>query len=181
MNKGIIISRGDLLLFLNCGDYLCNQFVVRESINNFILNKDCQAYSAATAYVNEIGDILKTKSTRPHDKYSYLRHQGFIYRRDIHENYGMYNITYKINSDYDFYLKIIETINIIYTDKILSYMIIGGFSSQNPFVSEVETLHIHLTQKLPIWKSILFFQYRFSKGLIRYFLIKLKEALINLQ
>ena len=32
MNKGIIISRGDLLLFLNCGDYLCNQFVVRESI-----------------------------------------------------------------------------------------------------------------------------------------------------
>ena len=90
MNKGIDVSTGDGLFFLNAGDYF---------VGNIINNNLHIPSFVPVKYINALGKLVDMpiqdiKFGLP------ICHQGIIFgRKDIR-----YDLTYQISSDYDYYL-----------------------------------------------------------------------------
>lgn len=132
MNKGILASVGEYCLFLNSGDYLIdNKVLERIFSQNF------------TADIVS-GDILKIRSNKKFRRVCSpesvslhklcihsLPHQGTLIRRSLFDEIGYYTESYKIVSDWEFFLKalVIYEKSYLHIDMDFSYFKIGGISS----------------------------------------------------
>jgi glycosyltransferase involved in cell wall biosynthesis len=134
MNKGIKIANGEYCLFLNSGDYLIHSKVLEEIFNN----------DPVTDIVS--GNVLKI---RPNNKFRRvsspetislhklcihsLPHQATLIRRSLFEETGYYDESYRIVSDWEFFLKalVIHEKSYSYIDVDFSYFRIGGISSSS--------------------------------------------------
>lgn len=173
MNKGINLATGDYVYMLNADDVLSNETVLEE-IANILAQTECDGICGYITYIDEKGKKLNSLKTKPNDPFSYLVHQGFIYKKSLHEKYGLYDTTYLINADYDFYLKLLKDCCFIkYVPIEVAHMAIGGFSSRHLLISEAETLHIRLKNKLPFIKTLTKFWISVCKSLVRAFLLKI--------
>ena len=133
MNKGIKASAGDYCLFLNSGDYLLDDKVL-ERIFSHDINADIVS-----------GDVLKI---RPNNKFRRvsshesislhklcihsLPHQASFIRRSLFDEIGYYNESYRIASDWEFFLKalVIGEKSYQHISMDISYFRIGGVSSR---------------------------------------------------
>jgi glycosyltransferase involved in cell wall biosynthesis len=145
MNKGILAAKGEYCLFLNSGDFLIHAGVLEE-----IFNKDLTADIVS-------GNVLKI---RPNNKFRRvsspgsislhklcihsLPHQATLIRRSLFEVTGYYNESYRIVSDWEFFLKALVVYEKSYQhiDVDFSYFKIGGISStdKNFALSREESL-----------------------------------------
>lgn len=134
MNKGIRAATGEYCLFLNSGDFLIHPGVLED-----IFNKDITADIIS-------GNVLKI---RPNNKYRRvsspesvslhklcihsLPHQATLIRRSLFEETGYYNESYRIVSDWEFFLKalVIQGKSYQHIDLDFSYFRIGGVSSSS--------------------------------------------------
>lgn len=105
MNKGISKTNGEWFLFLNSGDYLCDNNVL-EKISNVLNNAD---------YDIVYGDaILKSNSMYKYDKskplYEIKEHMVFSHQSTFIHNLVMkkfmYDEQYRIAADYNFFIKL---------------------------------------------------------------------------
>lgn len=95
MNKGINVSHGCFISFMNAGD----KFSSRDELNK------CEAYFensdlilGKTFYSN--GQYFQSSSSRMWLKNN-MQHQSVIYSKDLFEKYGLYDLSYRILSDYE--------------------------------------------------------------------------------
>jgi glycosyltransferase involved in cell wall biosynthesis len=108
MNKGIAKSNGNYLLFLNSGDYLVNKDVLKSVFEH--------QQTADIIYGNmqiDWGNGKITSGKMP-DKITFkqmyldtLWHPVSFIKKTLFDKYGLYNETYKIVADYDFFFKVI--------------------------------------------------------------------------
>jgi glycosyltransferase involved in cell wall biosynthesis len=107
-NKGIDASKGDYLLFLNSGDVLLHNDVLQQVVNLKL--------KADIWYGDLIFDFGKGKQKLmklPHKLTKAYLYQGNIWhpatfiKRVLFNQYGKYNLDYKIAADYDFFFKTI--------------------------------------------------------------------------
>ena len=98
MNKGLGHAKGEFVLFLNSGDLFYNDSVI-EKFNNL---PDKQKY--ACFFSNTVFDGKESKLLLASKTPCRIIHQSFIYRKSLHEKYGMY-LSYKgiTISDYLFF------------------------------------------------------------------------------
>ena len=115
MNKGILKAKGEYCLFLNSGDYLVNQEILKKV---FAVN-----YAEDIVYGDmllEEGNNKRILSTQPstltfeHFLSSSLWHPVSFIKTVLFEKYGFYNEAFKIVSDYEFFLKTIIIHNVSY-------------------------------------------------------------------
>ena len=135
MNKGLKMSSGEYLLFLNSGDTLANNDVIKNlqavelsadvvigKINvvnndNIVVNKDYTIIKPLTLFTFYLWGIP---------------HQGTLIRRTLQlEN--LYDESYRINSDFKFFLKtlILENHSIQYINQTIANYDNTGISSTN--------------------------------------------------
>lgn len=113
MNKGIQVSKGDYLLFLNSGDCFVDQFVMEKVIPK--LNDGLSIYYGNLIYSsNGIPTILNT----PPDELSFyyfinysLPHPASFIKRELYFKYFTYNESLKIISDWEFFIYVICKMN----------------------------------------------------------------------
>jgi glycosyltransferase involved in cell wall biosynthesis len=161
MNKGIILSFGKGLLFLNAGDYFVGNILSEvKSFPVFIKIK----------FKDLFGKIkeMKLKSYKLGLPYG---HQGIIFQnRKI-----LYSLDYKISSDYDFFLNhgydsnipfLITNGNYVYYDN-------DGLSTVNRNLRDQEISSIIL-KHFGRLNKIYFDLYVFSKNIIRFIFNKIK-------
>lgn len=106
MNKGIINSNGEYLLFLNSGDCLFNNHVLFDMIDK--LNTDASFVCGHLYY-----EIDNEKRIRKHPdtmSFSYLvsktvSHPSTFIKKAMFDKYGVYNEENKIISDWEFFFK----------------------------------------------------------------------------
>lgn len=91
MNKGIAMAKGDLLLFLNAGDYF---------VGSVLSPAPQQACMLPVRVTNYWGRQVKCK-VRDHRYALPICHQGIVFPH----NKLYYNTKYKIAADYEYYLK----------------------------------------------------------------------------
>ncbi|MBO7467835.1 MAG: glycosyltransferase [Bacteroidaceae bacterium] len=109
MNKGIRMSTGDYLLFLNSGDILCNEEVVEHI---FPLLDGTDIVIGQVNVVNSDGKIQQNVGLKDNDLtlfslYLYgIPHQGCVIKKDLFNEY-LYDESLKINADWKFFLQTI--------------------------------------------------------------------------
>lgn len=153
MNKGIKMSHGEYLLFLNSGDAFADGSVVA----NF--------YKA-----NISEDIATGIEKRPNGKLSYpkqeneltysyfyddtLLHQSTFVRKDAFERYGMYNENNRIVSDWEWFFRVIIIENATYRplDFVVADFEGDGMSMSTKYrlilVEESERVHNNMLPRL---------------------------------
>jgi len=133
MNKGIKVAKGEYCLFLNSGDFFVDNYVLEKIFSYKIISDIISC------------DVLKI---RPNNKYRRvsspegvslhklcihsLPHQATLIRRTLFEEIGYYTESYKIVSDWEFFLKALVIFEKSYShiDEDVSYFRIGGISSR---------------------------------------------------
>jgi len=107
MNKGILQSNGEYLLFLNSGDCLVDKDVL-----NLVFSKPCIAdiLCGKCNVVNSDGVIVWTSNPPENITFGFLYHQGLghqstFIKRSLFDKIGLYREDFKYNSDIDFWYK----------------------------------------------------------------------------
>ena len=134
MNKGIKTATGEYLLFLNAGDNLYDQ----STLSKVLINEE----TTDILY----GDILMSNNRKERKLWSLAKHtidsrffverslfhQACFIKKNLFEKYGLYDESYKLCADFDFFIKTI--IKYHATTKYLPFIIAiydaNGASSQ---------------------------------------------------
>ena len=170
MNKGIKVSTGEYIGFLNCDDYY-----YKNSIN--ILIEYIRKFPNADFIFGSVKKKKINHSFHPEKikwKFNiYPAHSvGFFIKSSTQKKIGLYNTNFRYSADYDLIYKMIVNHNFqgICTKpkEILGSFDLDGFSSKIPFHSQsIEEIKIRLHNKqnlffisLIILKKIILFFYK---------------------
>ena len=150
MNKGIAKATGDYLLFLNSGDCLYSEHCIAD-----VFAKEPKADLIACDMIFERSNKLKNLQQQP-DQVSFfymmrtsLWHPVTFIKKRLFNDFGLYNVGYKIAADYDFFLKVtmVEQATYCHVPVTLSVYNTEGISS-NPIHYQV-----HKDERLMIQQS----------------------------
>lgn len=108
MNKGITKASGEYLLFLNSGDVFLN----KDSLDSVIKYLDGNNSFVGCNLVLDYPDHKEERIHPENISFSYLLqktvyHPSTFIKRAMFETYGLYDETYKIVSDWEFFFKTI--------------------------------------------------------------------------
>lgn len=151
MNKGIQLAKGLFVNFMNSGDYFYSNTVLEEIHYKF--KSDIGILYGDSFYFNEMGydRIEKTPSklTFSHFVNSGINHQASFIKRDLFFKYFMYNVEYKISSDWEFFIYVLCKKNEPYEhlQKTICYYDFSGISAVP------ENLHIYHEERDAIMKK----------------------------
>jgi hypothetical protein len=152
MNKGIKQSKGEYCQFLNSGDTLYEETVLEKVFNedypeDIVTGNFVELYANKTvlrkgrAYVREQrGQFLTLIDLFAGS----ISHQATFIRRKLFDEYGLYDDTYKIASDWIFFLKTIglNNVKVKYIDINVVYFNMDGISNTNLSLSDKERTDI---------------------------------------
>lgn len=143
MNKGMALSRGEYLWFLNGGDCLSDAFTLKDVVREItVYFKPDFLYGDA----REDGRIKKGKPFHAIKRGQVTHHQAMIYRR-LSIGDARYDTTYKIAADYAFTLDVAgRTQRIHYYPRVLCDYQAGGVSQKSALTGRQENYAIR--QKL---------------------------------
>lgn len=131
MNKGIQMSSGKYLLFLNSGDWLVDSMVLKD-IN-------CDAFSAeiVVGKCNVVEGEKVVWTYIPYECYTFgkiymygIAHQSSFIQKAVFERFGLYDETYKYNADTEFWYRTIidNKVSTQALDRVISNYSLGGLS-----------------------------------------------------
>ncbi len=122
MNKGVKQSTGDWLYFLNAGD----KFVNEDSLSFILDAMDDSDVLYSDVLVDKSSGIYTFETSFDKCK---LNHQGFIYRRELHERFGPYAVIKGFTAaDYFFFLQL-DGLKVKKLIKPIAIFQLGGLSS----------------------------------------------------
>jgi len=132
MNKGLSISTGEYILFLNAGDTFPDTNTLQE-VEKYIEENDFPDFLYGDAFETDLESNL---FLRPARKSSHKRigmfthHQSMYYKRAVIEKFNMqYDTSFKIAADYKFTCEFLEhSVSELYISKPLSVFLQGGLS-----------------------------------------------------
>ncbi|WP_051624154.1 glycosyltransferase family 2 protein [Clostridium akagii] len=105
MNKGISITTGDYIIFLNAGDLLNDDYVLEEISNycnniNDVIFGNITIYNKNTSYKKVINNNIFEENINLIRK-KMICHQALICKRELFYQLGKFNLKYKIAADYE--------------------------------------------------------------------------------
>lgn len=139
MNKGICMATGDIVGILNSDDFFTSGNVVENIVKAFKSN-DIDAVFGDIHFVKP--DNLN-KSVRYYSssifrpalfRFGFMpAHPSFYVKRTCYEKYGLYDLNYKIASDYDLLIRFLYVNKITYKYLNMDFvtMRVGGASTEN--------------------------------------------------
>lgn len=113
MNKGLRHARGEWVYFLNCQDYFYSRTVLSE-VAPYLRSANGSVFSGKVEMTN--GSIIKLYPEEYKDKRLSARalfhtkfcHQALFVKREAYISHGLFNLTFKVFSDFDLIYNIIS-------------------------------------------------------------------------
>jgi glycosyltransferase involved in cell wall biosynthesis len=139
MNKGIMNSSGDYLIFLNSGDI----FSGKDSISKLISSSEEEDLVFGNILVEDNDKSwIKKYNEKLNFRYFYFEsipHPACLISRKLFDQIGLYDTSLKIVSDWKFFLLAVVKNNCSYryVDQVISTFSLGGLSSM---IKNVESL-----------------------------------------
>jgi len=145
MNKGIALSSGDWLLFINSGDYIKTNHSI-EQIHPYLSNPGGAEiiYGDVSIFSEEFNVMhdLKARDISVITNNTVMSHQACFIKRDLIAN-NKYDLRYKIAADYHFVLKcFLAGVKIMQLPETISVISSGGISDANRLRAFKEFLKI---------------------------------------
>ena len=134
-NKGILMSSGDVIGFLNSDDVLYDSNSIQNIVDGFWYNVDCVFGNLIITDTNN--RLIREWQGSPFEKNSFKKgwkpaHPTFYCKRLIYEKHDNYNTTFKIAGDVELMLRFFEIYKISsqFINITLINMKTGGISNQ---------------------------------------------------
>lgn len=176
-NKGVNLSKGDYLMFLNADDFLAENAL--NAASSFLKKtKDVIAFNIAMMdEKNEYYKIISRDSVPRHNvRNPIILTPSIIFRKEIFTQIGNFDSTYRICADYDFIARCLNAnVDITYVDRLLTVMREGGISSNYKFelIKKREQALVYMRNSKSINLSWIFtLALKFSKTIILQTLFK---------
>lgn len=138
MNKGIALASGSYVLFLNADDYLFSADTIKNMMS--IVSSDQVSdifYGNVLMYEDNNGYAKIWKPELASSKLLYrstLPHPSTIFKRSLFEKIGMYDDSYKIAADFEFFVRAFrESANFRYLDQLVAVFSYGGISTSGKY------------------------------------------------
>lgn len=156
MNKGIRMASGDYVQFLNSGDCLADDNVIERMMSELEKKNYPDILYGNMLKVFSDGHILKDKCFAGNDisflgfYTGTLNHSPAFIKRSLFEEYGMYDETLKIVSDWKWYLQsiILGNVEPVYCDIDVTLFDMYGISETNKALDKAERRQV-LEQLIP--------------------------------
>jgi len=136
MNKGIKLSSGDIIGFLNSDDVYFDDSIINKVVNIFE-NEKVDCVYGDLVYVSENNKIKRYWKSGNFNLKSFKNgwmppHPSFFVKKDVYEKYGGFNENYRISADYELMVRLLykNKISTFYLPEILVKMKTGGVSNK---------------------------------------------------
>lgn len=138
INKGITLSKGNILGLMHSDDEFYDNQVLTKVVERFLSDRDIQGVYGDGIYIsNDIDQkLIRNRICGDFSELKIMQgwlplHPTVYLRKDIMNKIGNYNIQYKIASDTDFLLRYLYRfkINISYIPNYFVKMRVGGLST----------------------------------------------------
>jgi glycosyltransferase involved in cell wall biosynthesis len=142
MNKGILKASGEYIMFLNSGDLFYNEDVLNQMIAS--LDGEDILYGDLMRIKNEIKepcifpDVLSFEFFIT--GFNSLPHAGTLIKRSVFKTVGLYNESFKIVSDWEFFILAINKYNCTFKHLATFVVIFNleGISAQKEFYPVIQ-------------------------------------------
>lgn len=102
MNKAIHLASGTWLNFMNAGDQFASKTIIEDVLHSDIIEGHSFVYSDFIA-----SNGVSYRKVFQHYEKGKILHQSSIYKKELHDIYGMYYVTHPyIVSDYLFFMQV---------------------------------------------------------------------------
>lgn len=139
LNKGISLATGNVIGFLHSDDLFENPAIL-EKIADVFLQTQCDAVYGNLVYVSKADtqSIVRYWQSKPFDVRRF--HQGWMpphptlfMRKKVYEDFGTFNLKYRIASDYDLMLRTVGSgkLTCQYLPEVITRMRVGGASNKS--------------------------------------------------
>ena len=135
MNLGGTQSTARWLWFINAGDFLLNENVIRDVSEDLIQSQDIGVYAGGVEVITQNGFLYD--SVFPHlenlddRKIGNFHHQGCIFRSSTFNDLGGYDVSYRYASDGDLIDRYLGSRNFTVSARFLVGFVLGGASGKN--------------------------------------------------
>lgn len=149
MNKGILLSSGEYVYFLNSGDYFYGENVLENVCR--VLNSHPSFYLGRVIYRYADGNVKSDKITMPSIHTFEASHQALFYKKDLHHTLGLYDSGFRSAGDYDFFMRCLKAGYFKSKNKedfIIAVRTKDGSDSSDSLVHLVEMTRIDLVNKV---------------------------------
>jgi glycosyltransferase involved in cell wall biosynthesis len=168
MNKGVLNSSSDFVIFINSGDFLLSAFfekLVYDRLLTILDNSKCAGLAFGCIYnLSGIKYFVKAREI------SILRprmpslHQGIIYKRSVLVEMP-YSLNFKICGDFENICRLIKKYRFDHFDLNISELIAGGLSTIKPYLLAIESYHIYRSHTSPNRINMIFYIFRLAVSL----------------
>ena len=138
INKGILLSTGDVIGILNSDDVFYDNYIISSIALKFIDNANLDSIIGDIVFLNSKNKIHRyyTSSNWTPKKFSWgimPPHPSFYCKKNIFLKFGLYRLDFVIAADYELLIRFLLINKIIYEyiPKIIVKMSLGGLSTKN--------------------------------------------------
>ncbi len=135
MNKGLEYATGDLIYFLNAGDYLCNNDILKNVIDKLSTNPDSDLLYGDFIYYDDTSELRYSgyRAGIPDLIRRGCCHQTIFAKRSTFARCGKFNTDYKIYADFDWLLRVVVKCGekMSYIGIPIAYYLKGGESESH--------------------------------------------------
>lgn len=136
MNKGIERATGDVIGILNADDRYADAHVLRDLLNAFQRHPQARVCYGNMVYLNDEGRAVRYWKAGGHRPFKWRLgwrppHPTFFVRRDVYEQYGLFDLDFPIASDYELQLRLLmkHRVPSLYLNRTMVHMAPGGISN----------------------------------------------------
>jgi glycosyltransferase involved in cell wall biosynthesis len=167
INKGILNSTGDIIGILHSDDVFGSDTIMEEIGNRFVQNSADIVYGDLV-YVSSKDNnrIIRLWKSKPFERSLITKgwmppHPTMFIKRDVFLKYGLYDLRYRISSDYDLILRLMkeEKLKFDYLPDVVTRMRLGGVSNNrldNILQKSTEDYRIIRKHSIPFPAAVLF-------------------------
>jgi len=146
MNKGILKSTGEWIIFMNSGDVFSSENVLFDLSIKIMISNAHIIYGNTIIKENNIVIIPPNKIRKSFFLLETICHQSVFFNRSVFDIIGLYNLKYKILADREVLLKaIIAKMSFMYVNVEVCVWESVGFSLNNLNLFKIEELDLKNT------------------------------------
>lgn len=139
MNKGLRLTKGDIVGFLHADDIFASDNIIEKVANIFMTeNIDCLWGDLVYTRRNDNDKIIRYWKSSPYKKGLFKKgwmppHPTLFVKKSVYEKYGYFNTDLEISADYEIMLRFLHVSNIssYYLPEVLVKMRLGGLSNRS--------------------------------------------------